>query len=187
MVVGIALHKVLGPPLRKFVEGVLVELYSKLVSSHSIHTQTYSRHLEKLGKHVLFYKNINKNEKVKKQSVENFNYQVKCHSDLAKLFLDNFMAKFDSFSDTDTSALLRLIIKVDDSLCQNPQFKSTRPLAKAMKDTRNQWAHCKFTEWDEQAFQDTFHRMNILLNRIVSPQDQQCVVKLMDEVKQKGQ
>ena len=121
--VGIALNKILVPQIRSFVEQEAGKEYNNLKSSHTIHIQTKPHYLKAwpTSKDFLKYENINCNDglpKVKKHGkyvydYNSFNYQVTSHVDFARLFVQNYMAKFTAFDDhCDTSAVLQLLLRI---------------------------------------------------------------------------
>lgn len=63
---GIALHKVMSPVLRKYVETEVQKQYTICRTSHNIHVQTYPNYLPKYSKHDLNYEVINNNRSVPK-------------------------------------------------------------------------------------------------------------------------
>ena len=186
--VGIALHTVLVPKLRTFVEEVIDETYQHYLHQNPpINAQTYNKYHKEHGKSTLLYKNINDNDKVTEQPAKrHYNYNVKCHVDFAKLFLQTHMAKFTTFKDTDASALLGLVLNVDDSICNTPQFKQVETGAQELRNVRNTWAHCNITEWNEDFFQNSFQIMEQFLKHILSPPDQTSLMQELKNIKQCG-
>ncbi|CAG2203069.1 unnamed protein product [Mytilus edulis] len=115
LVVGICLHSVISPALRKYVVPVLTALYEELILTQNIDTQTYSAHLKQYlpTNTKLNYKAVNNNETANGKA--NYDYKIKSVVDLSKLFLLPHMAYYTGFDETcDLSALLGLIINIDD-------------------------------------------------------------------------
>ncbi|CAG2190424.1 unnamed protein product [Mytilus edulis] len=118
LVIGICLHNIISPILRENVEDVMTTMYSALVKSDHINTQTYPGHLKfyppnGVYAYYLNYENIN-NNKVLGRQTQLFNYKVKDAVDLSKLFLLTNMTSYTGFDETcDLSALLGIVINVD--------------------------------------------------------------------------
>ena len=166
--VGIALNKILVPQIRPFVEQEVEKEYNILKTSNNIHTQNYSGRLEKWLK-VLKYENINNNGSLPKLSGKRWNYpkfdyKVSTHIDFAKLYVENFMAKFNAFDDhCDASAVLTLLGSV-------PVFSSVvQTSAGVVRVVRNDWAHCMFSKWDVAKFQQGFADMADLVRKLGLP------------------
>ena len=165
IVTGVALNKVLVPQLRTFIEQGVQNEYTSLVASHAIDVQTAAAPLKKWPK-VLKYENINGNDVRKlvggKFDFANFVYKVTNHVDLAKLYLQPFMAKFNAFDEhCDASAVLLLLGGV-------PTFSpAVQTAASNLRDqVRNVWAHCDFTKWDAAKFQRSFQEMDVLVRSL---------------------
>ena len=189
IVVGIALHTIIVPELRPFVEKAVKYLHKK---ETVLHQQTCRSKLKTWYGYKLEYKNINNNDKVVPQPPkpikELYNYNVSCAVDYAKLYLQPHMAKFTAFSEADASALLGIIINL-----KAPQFRplmekgaTVSGIAGRMRNLRNEWAHCKFTDWNENTFLTSFLRMNKLISIIVPTHDLQRVEDRLEELEQKG-
>ena len=157
------------PELRTFVAVGVQQLYDQLKQSHNIHQQVYGSHLTKYppsGQYNLEYRNINNNDTVpgsKNAAKTQFDYRVPSATDLARLFLPSHMAKFHAFSDSDASALLGLIININD-----PKFAGAQPAAKYVRQRRNQWAHGEddLQHWSKNNLQDAFSDMTSLLSAV---------------------
>ncbi|CAH3046497.1 unnamed protein product [Pocillopora meandrina] len=174
LVAGIALNKILVPKIRSFVEQEVGKEYNNLKSSHTIHIQTKPHYLKAwpTSKDFLKYENINCNDglpKVKKHGkyvydYNSFNYQVTSHVDFARLFVQNYMAKFTAFDDhCDTSAVLQLLLRI-------PAFSSAvQTAADNVRKTRNDWAHCGFNKWDQPNFSRSFSDMEQLVKSLALP------------------
>ena len=86
------------------------------------------------------------------------------HVDYAKLYLENYMAKFTMFDEhCDASAVLNLLGRV-------PVFSSAaKSAAHDVRQDRNAWAHCAFQDWDPAKFQQCFQDMKRLVNALGLP------------------
>ena len=168
LVVGIALNKILVPQIRPFVEQEVEKEYNIQKTSNNIHTQSYSGGLPKWLKDLKF-ENINNNDSLlklggKRWNYPKFDYKVSTHIDFAKLYVANFMAKFNAFDDhCDASAVLTLLGSV-------PVFSSVvQTSAGVVRVVRNDWAHCMFSKWDVAKFQQGFADMADLVRKLGLP------------------
>jgi hypothetical protein len=91
LVIGVGLNKVLLPILRDFLKPKMQDHYSDLKTTKHIDRQTHPGKLSKDGKCSLNYGSINNNQG-KKAAL--YDYNVTSAIDLAKLYLQPFMAKF---------------------------------------------------------------------------------------------
>ena len=143
------------PQIRPFVEQEVDKQYNNLKTSHSIHLQSTKGFLKcwPPGKH-LNYENINGNKLHAKPS----DCKVRSHIDFARLYVKNFMAKFNAFDDhCDASAVLILLGNV-------PVFSGpVQTAAGDVRVVRNAWAHCVFSEWDPTKFKQVFASMEKLV------------------------
>ena len=185
IVFGIALNKVLVPKIRPFVEQEIRKEYQKLITDHKIHTERYNW-LEKYTATSLKYENINRNYTFKtpdgKYDYPTFDYRVKSHIDFAKLFVENYMAKFNAFDERcDASALLALLGKV-------PVFSpDVQKAARNLHSPRNDWAHCTFSEWNEKGFRPSFDKMEKLVKSLGLPStDESGIIRELEDWKNKG-
>ena len=107
------------------------------------------------------YENINGNDT---KSRIHFDYKVTSHVDFAKLFLQNYMAKFNAFNQTcDASAVLILLGRI-------PMFNAAlQTAANTVREGRNAWGHCNFTEWNEANFTKRFDEMKQLATGVGLP------------------
>jgi len=116
LVFGIVLIKVLVDQVRSFLEQEVLKEYGNLKTSHGIDTQSTSGRL-KNWRTFLKYENINGNDALPKVHGK-YNYPVfvccvTSHVDFAKLYVENFMAKFNAFDEhCDASAVLTLRLSV---------------------------------------------------------------------------
>ena len=168
LVFGIALNKILIPHVRPLVEQEVNKEYNTLKTSHSIDSQSATSRLEKWHK-WLKYENINGNDVLPrlrdgKYDYCSFNYQVLTHTDFAKLYLESYMIHFNAFDDhLDASAILLLLGRV-------PVFPATvQAAANNVRNERNDWGHCVFSEWNEAKFQHSFAKMEDLVKAMVLP------------------
>ena len=116
LVFGIVLNKVLVDQVRSFLEQEVLKEYGNLKTSHGIDTQSATGRLKNWPT-FLKYENINGNDALPKVHGK-YNYPVfvccvTSHVDFAKLYVENFMAKFNAFDEhCDASAVLTLLGKV---------------------------------------------------------------------------
>jgi hypothetical protein len=94
LVTGICLNKILVPTLRDFLTPEMTKHYTHLRKANNIDKQSHLKHLLKDGKIELKYGSINNNEANHKRKPHLYDYNVKSEVDLAKLYLQSFMAKF---------------------------------------------------------------------------------------------
>ncbi|KAJ7336075.1 hypothetical protein OS493_013454, partial [Desmophyllum pertusum] len=161
VVFGIALSKVLVTQIRPFVEQEVQKEYARLSASHSIHTQSTSGRL-KHWPTFLKYENINGNDTLPRLPGGRYDYskfdcRVTSHVDFAKLYVENHMAKFNAFDEhCDASAVLALLGKV-------PVFSYVvQSAAGDVRQARNAWAHCVFSDWNPVNYQQRFVEMENL-------------------------
>ena len=171
MVFGLAL-KDLVDQVCSFVEKGVQKDYVNLKTSHGIDSQSSSGRLKKWGSTFLKYENINGNDAKPKKS---FDCCVMSHVDYAKLYLENYMAKFTVFDEhCDASAVLNLLGRV-------PVFSlAVQSAAHDVRQQRNAWAHCAFRDWDPAKFQQCFQDMKRLLNALGLPTADET--KLLDDL-----
>ena len=181
LVFGVALSKVLVTQICPFVEQEVQTVYGNLQTSHSIHTQSTSGRL-KHWPTFLKYENINGNDTFPrlpggKYDYSKFNCRVTSHVDFAKLYvLENHMAKFNAFDEhCDASAMLTLLGKV-------PVFSvPVQSAAGDVRQARNAWAHCVFSDWDPVNYQQSFAAMEHLVKALGLPSTDEG--KLLKELK----
>lgn len=116
LVIGICLHTVLSPALKKYVVPVLKEIYNELTSYHKIDLQTYSTHLNRYPTTNAFlnYEAANNNKAKHGYQITKYDYTIRNIVELSKLFLKTSMAHYTSFDETcDSSTWLELIINID--------------------------------------------------------------------------
>jgi len=168
LVFGITLNNVLVSQIRPFVELEVQREYGNLQTSHIIHTQSSAGRL-KNWLTFLKYENINSNDAKPKLPGGRFNYslfdcQVTSHVDFAKLYVESHMAKFNAFDEhCDASAVLALLGKV-------PVFPAAiQSAANDVRQARNAWAHCVFSDWDPVSYQLRFSEMETLVKALALP------------------
>ena len=158
------------PQIRPFVEQEVDKEYNNLKTSHNIHSQSTSGRLQRWPpRKILKYENINGNSLHPelpggKYNLSLFDCRVLSHTDFAKLYVENFMAKFNAFDDhCDASAVLTLLGAV-------PVFSATvQAAASDVRSVRNDWAHCVFSKWDPVKFQQSFVEMEHLVRVMALP------------------
>ena len=181
VVFGIALNHVLLLSIRPVLEQEILKEYNDLKLNHNIDVQTAHsfpspRYPARSG---IDYKNINGNDTKLKG---HFDYKVTSHVDFAKLFLQNHMAQFNAFNETcDASAVLSLLARI-------PVFSvALQNAATVVREARNAWTHCKFTEWDEANFKKRFSDMKNLVKEVgLLPADESKVLTDLNDWETKG-
>ena len=181
---GIGLHRVLVPKIRPFVEQEIRKEYQKLKTSHNIHTEINDWYKEYEA--TLNFENINRNYKSKtpdkKYDYSKFDYRAKSHIDFAKLFVENYMAKFNAFDERcDASALFALLGKV-------PVFSlDVQKAALNLNLSRNDWAHCKLIKWNQEGFRQSFEDMEKLVKSLALPSaDKSDILRELQDWENKG-
>ena len=182
LVAGIALNKILIPQIRPFVQQGINTEYHKLKTSHNIHEQiTFGRLQRWPTKKWLKYENINGNDVHPRLPNGRSNYslfdcRVTSDVDFARLYVENYMAKFTAFDDhCDASAVLSLLGWV-------PVFPpAVQSAAGDVRKARNDWAHCVFSKWDPAKFQQSFIEMDQLVRNMTLPHSDER--KLLGELK----
>ncbi|WAQ93734.1 FBX11-like protein [Mya arenaria] len=150
LITGLALHNVISPALRPFVEHIALKEYAKYQASDNIHAQTFLNYLKDYPptKKKLNYENINNNVQHRKD-FKKYDFQVQHAADFSKLFLQTHLAHYSGFDDScDSSALLAIIGNMDGF---STIFKKAAD--ELRKDVRNPWAHANFDEWDVLKYQ----------------------------------
>ncbi|CAG2198841.1 unnamed protein product [Mytilus edulis] len=150
LVVGICLHSILSPALRKYVNPVVTKLYNSLKLTDKIDIQTHTGHLQNYGATNIYlnYEAINNNKAMHGYRKNLFDYNVQNVVDLSKLFLQTHMAHYTAFDvSCDSSALLGMVDRID-SFPGNVQMAASN----VRSAIRNPWAHCNFTEWDSMKY-----------------------------------
>ena len=82
--------------------------------------------------------------------------RIKNHHQLAKLYMQQFMAKFDKITDgeTDASAILNII---GNARCFSDSEREGSHEVRSK--VRNIWGHCNYKDWTEEKFLQCFHIM----------------------------
>ena len=160
--------------------------YGNLQTSHSIHAQSTSGRLKNWPT-FLKYENINGNDVFPRLGGGRYDYskfdcRVTSHVDFAKLYVENHMAKFNAFDGhCDASAVLALLGKVPVFL---PAVQSA---ANDVRQARNGWAHCVFSDWDLLRFSQRFHEMKKLVTSLGLPSgDEMYLVNELQDWETKG-
>ena len=114
LVVGICLHSVISPVLRKYVHPVVTSIYKDMTSKYNIQAQIYPNVLKSYPPTITYpnlnYKAVNKNV----GNERNYDYQIRNEVDFSKLFLQTNMTNYTGFDDScDSSALLGIILNID--------------------------------------------------------------------------
>ncbi|XP_076084764.1 uncharacterized protein LOC143055505 [Mytilus galloprovincialis] len=186
LVVGICLHSVISPALRKYVDSILTICYNELIHNYKIDTQIYPGHLQRdpLTGIFLNYEAVNNNKASYGKNVAKYDYTIKNAVDLSKLFLQTHMAHYTGFDETcDSSALLGLIINIAKF---DPVIKSDADDVR--KTIRNPWAHCNFSEWDAAKYSNSFQLMKKLVKDLkLSINEEKLTVEEMEKWEINGQ
>ncbi|CAC5378847.1 GTPase IMAP family member 4,GTPase IMAP family member 7 [Mytilus coruscus] len=164
LIVGICLHSIISPLLRRYIDPIVSNLYNSLKSSDSIDKQENNKYLKKYpatNTYYLNYESINNNRN-EKRNYWNYDYKVTSHVDLSKLFLLPNMANYSGIDEScDSSALLGMIIRISSF---PPGVKIVAE--KIRENIRNSWAHCKFGEWDRVKYTNSFVLMGQLVKEL---------------------
>ena len=176
---GLALNKVLFNQIRWFVGDQIKKEYDNVKMQKSIDSQSKSGRLMKWS-FDLKYKNINGNDELPKG--RDFDYRVTSHVDFAKLYLENYMAKFNAFDEEcDLCTILQLLIRV-------PVFSdSVKQAASNVRQARNSWCHYRIGDWDSARFNKCFDDMEQLVKGLSLPRaDEEHLVNELNDWKKKG-
>ncbi|XP_076087755.1 uncharacterized protein LOC143058176 [Mytilus galloprovincialis] len=165
LIVGICLHSIISPLLRKYVYCIVSSLYRSLVDRNYINMQGPNKYLRKFpatNKYFLNYGSINNNYDNWKHDDHMYDYKVMSHVDLSKLFLQPNMTHYSAIDEScDASALLGMITNI--SLFP----PAVQTVAKKIKsDIRNKWAHCDFKDWNAAKYEDSFNSMTQLVKNV---------------------
>ncbi|VDI29181.1 Hypothetical predicted protein [Mytilus galloprovincialis] len=165
LIVGICLHSIISPLLRKYVYCIVSSLYRSLVNRNNIDMQGWNRYLWKFpdtNEYYLNYKSINNNYDNWKNDYHMYDYKVMSHVDLSKLFLQPNMTHYSAIDEScDASALLGMITNI--SLFP----PAVQTVAKKIKsEIRNKWAHCDFKDWNAAKYEDSFNLMTQLVKNV---------------------
>lgn len=118
LVIGICLHDILSPVLRKYIEPEMNQLYTSLVASNHINAQLYDDYLQSFptgsNGYYLNYETINNNKASYGTQKKRYDYKVQNAVDFSKLFLQPNIALYTAFDEScDSSALLGILINVN--------------------------------------------------------------------------
>ena len=184
LVAGMALNKILIPWIRSFVEQGVNTEYNNLKASHNIHVQNTSGRPQRwphAARKFLKYENVNGNDVHPRLPGKQFSYSVfdcgvTSHVDFARLYVENYMAKFTAFDEhCDASAVLLFLGRV-------PAFNmAVQTAADVDRTVRNDWAHCVFSKWDQPKFLKSFSEMEQLVRSMALPTADEA--KLLGELK----
>ena len=168
LIVGLCLHSVLSPVLRKYIEPMIDNIYNNVVSRERIHTQSYMQYMKKYPRgrgYTLNYETINNNKITHRSQISSYDYSVKSAVDFSKLFLPTNMAHYSAFDEScDASAILGLIINI------NGFPTNVKALAESIrKDIRNAWAHCNLPDWDGIKYQNCFQLIEHIIRCLGLP------------------
>ncbi|VDI03521.1 Hypothetical predicted protein [Mytilus galloprovincialis] len=178
LVVGICVHSILSPALRKYVDPVVTNLYNSLKITDQIDLQTQTIHLRKYGAANIYlnYEAINQNKATHGYRSFLYDYKVQNAVDLSKLFLQTHMAHYTAIDcSCDSSALFGMIDKID-KFPGNVQIAARNVRA----DVRNPWAHCNFTEWDTMKYNSSLQQIEnfIYLLNLNAAEESQFIAEL---------
>ncbi len=178
------------PSIRGKLDQEILKEYEDLKIKHGIDVQTtHSFPVSKYPtRNGMKYENINGNDTklkpphFKSYDYSNFDYKVTSHVDFAKLFLQSHMAKFNAFNEScDASAVLNLFGRI-------PVFTAAlKNAANVVREGRNAWGHCNFTDWNKTKFSKRFDDMEQLVTELrLSPADEAKVLADLMDWKNKG-
>ncbi|XP_052086011.1 uncharacterized protein LOC127723428 [Mytilus californianus] len=178
LVVGICLHSILSPALRKYVDPVVTSLYSSLKITYQIDLQTQTTHLRTYGAANIYlnYEAINNNKATHGYRSVLWDYKVHNAVNLSKLFLPTHMAHYTAFDGScDSSALLGMIDRID-KFPGNVQIAARNVRAAV----RNPWAHCNFIEWDSMKYNSSLQQIEdfIYLLNLNAAEESQFIAEL---------
>ncbi|VDI67912.1 Hypothetical predicted protein [Mytilus galloprovincialis] len=163
LVIGICLHSILSPALRKYVEPVVTNFHNSLRLSHQIDKQNFKGHLKSYGAvdiKYLNYKAINNNKNTFGNRTPDYDYKVQNAVELSKLFLEINMVHYKGFDEScDASALLGLIVNIE-KFPGNVQSAAEY----VRSEIRNRWSHCNFTEWNSGMYNKSLQNIEDFIN-----------------------
>ena len=166
IIVGIAFNNVLLQELRTVIDLRLKDLFNQHVAKHHINTQ--NNNLMNPKQYGFSYRDFQND------------YIVSSHHELAKLFMLDFMAKFNLITDSCFDGSAALAVLANASGCFSDQ---ERKAAQEVKDrVRNPWAHCDSDEWDDNKYLDCFRLMENLVT-VVSKQNTTSATTFFDAAK----
>ena len=139
--------------------------FQTLNTKSNLRVQTSGKHHKKdpNGSNKFFYENINGNA-VQSKKPSSYDYKIKDHNDLAKLYLQPRMVKFDKISDGSFDASSALSILSTASCFQTTLQDAAREVK---DDIRNIWSHCNTHDWTDQKFLDCFDMFEKLIKELM--------------------
>ena len=172
LVVGIAMNKVAAPVLRRAIEQGMDTNYANLDRRCQLLTPPCSLTTLNHGLvradpilNKLKFKKINNNHLV--PSVCNYNFNIYSSVDLAKFYLQDYLAQFSAFDESmDMTAILHLL--GFKNYMPAPVFSpQTQASADDVRENvRNKWAHVDITEWTAALFNDCFDKVKTLVRSL---------------------
>ena len=174
IVVGIAMNKIAAPVWRDAIKQGMDANYRNL-DNHCQHltppctlkTLTHGQVRADPILRNLKFQNINNNYLVHGTCMCNYNFRINSSTDLAKLYLPDYLAQFSAFDESlDLTAILRLL--GHKKYMPTPLFC---PFTQASADdvrenVRNKWGHVDVTEWTEALFNDCFDKLKTLVRSL---------------------
>ncbi|CAG2198852.1 unnamed protein product [Mytilus edulis] len=185
LVIGICLHTILSPTLRKYVDSFVTNLYNSLKLSDQIDIQTQTKHLRTYGatNFYLNYEAINNNKAAHGHSSVLYDYKVQNAVDLSKLFLQTHMSHYTAFDEACySSALLGMISKIDKfPIMVKAAANDVR------SNIRNEWAHCNFTVWDDVNYVQSLQLIkNFIYLLNLNAADEKKIMEELDKWRKNG-
>ena len=185
MVIGNVLHTELTPALRKYIDTKMQNFYQTLNKKLNVKAQAYGKQHKKdpYGSSKFFYENINGND-VQSKKPSTYDYKIKDHNDLAKLYMQPRMVKFDKISDGSFDASSALSILSTASCFP----LSLQDAAREVKDdVRNIWGHCNNEDWTNQKFLNCFRLFELLVKELeLEKKDKDHLLNSIEEWKKDG-
>jgi hypothetical protein len=180
VVIGVCFTKVIAPAMRKVLASELQRWYTLLCKPPDEIDKQFPRKYKKTlppSGFRLNYKSMNNNDK----SPGAYDYAVKDSLSLAKLFMQPHMAKCTGFDDTmDMSAILAV-------MCNATPFSSAAADAEIVRNIRNKWAHCNFSEWTQAVFTTSIQDLISFIKTSNLPNaDEIAVCDDLDDWEKKG-
>ena len=173
-VVGIALTTVLIPTLRKYVDSKLSTFYYKLVQRYKVNTEQSTLYQSVINKQKYGFKYHDPDK-----------YVINNHDELAKLFMEERMAKhFKGILDesSDASAILGIMGR-SSCFCAEEKSKANETRI----DVRNRWGHCDMSEWTHTKYLESFSIMTKLVKALPnSVKDKTSTIESLEDWKENG-
>ena len=164
IITSIALNKLMPELNRGFVEIEIKDHYSYLVKTFRIN-RTKNYIVPPRDKFFQFYGNVQ-------------NYH-----ELAMLYLEPHMRRYDKMSDFDSSAVLNLIIKAS---CFSASLKED--VRNVRNEVRNSLAHSNEGIWNQDHFYKCFSYMKSMIKSIPEPNhlDQNRLIEMIEKLENDG-